>query len=196
MSIKAAAGMHMRNWGFRTAPGPVAIAPMRLRGLLLRRKINEGGHGLLVRDHVEVVKRDGGRQRLAIGSGVYLAERVRLVFEGPAGRIELGDDVFLNARAEIRARELVKIGAGTIVAFDAVVMDTNHHDLEGSVTTAPTIIGEHVWIGARAMVLRGVTIGDGAVIAAGSIVTRDVPARALAAGNPARVIREEVSWAR
>ena len=169
---------------------------MRLRGAIIRRRfVSEGGEHLLARDHVEIVKRDGGAQRLKLGANVRLAERSRLVFEGPDGQIELGDDVFLNARSEIRARELVRVGAHCRLAFDVVVMDTNHHDLEGSLTTAPTILGERVWVGARALVLRGVTIGDGAVVAAGAIVTRDVPAGALVAGNPARVMREGVSWA-
>jgi acetyltransferase-like isoleucine patch superfamily enzyme len=75
-------------------------------------------------------------------------------------------------------------------------MDTNHHHIAGSPTTAPTLIGAHVWIGARALVLRGVTIGDGAVVAAGAVVTTDVPSGALVGGNPARVIREHVAWSR
>ncbi len=170
---------------------------MRLRGAIIRRRyVNHGGNGLLARDHVEIIKRDGGRQHLALGERIYLAERCRIVFEGPQGCVELGDDVFVNARSEIRARDLVRIGAGSILAFDVVVMDTNHHDLKGSVTTAPTIIGEHVWVAARALVVRGVTIGNGAVVAAGSVVTRDVPAGALVAGNPARILREHVTWTR
>lgn len=52
------------------------------------------------------------------------------------------------------------------------------------------IVGDNVWIGNRAIVLPGVTIGDGAVVGAGSVVTRDVPARTVVAGNPARVVRE------
>jgi acetyltransferase-like isoleucine patch superfamily enzyme len=55
-------------------------------------------------------------------------------------------------------------------------------------------IGDHVWIGARAAVLKGVTIGDGAIVAAGAMVTHDVPARALVAGVPARLVREGVEW--
>ena len=59
----------------------------------------------------------------------------------------------------------------------------------------PVHIGDHVWIGARAVVLKGVTIGDGAIVAAGAVVVDNVPPRALAAGVPARVVREEIEWA-
>lgn len=60
--------------------------------------------------------------------------------------------------------------------------------------TKPVCIGNHVWIGQRAMILKGVSIGDGAIIAAGAVVTRDVPAGCLAAGVPAKVIRKNVEW--
>ena len=65
---------------------------------------------------------------------------------------------------------------------------------ETTIVDAPVTIGDRVWIGCRATVLKGVTIGDGAVVAACSVVTRDVPPRALVAGNPARVVREDVTW--
>lgn len=58
----------------------------------------------------------------------------------------------------------------------------------------PIRIGDHVWIGLRATILKGVSIGDGAVVGAGSMVIRDVPSGALVAGVPARVIRESVTW--
>ena len=58
----------------------------------------------------------------------------------------------------------------------------------------PIVIGNHVWIGARAIILKGVIIGDGAIIAAGAVVTHDVPAYTLAGGVPAKVIREGVEW--
>jgi acetyltransferase-like isoleucine patch superfamily enzyme len=75
--------------------------------------------------------------------------------------------------------------------FDAHALE---RDGEWGPTEAPVRIGDRVWIGARATILKGVRVGEGAVIGAGSVVTRDVPARALVAGNPARVVRENVAW--
>lgn len=60
--------------------------------------------------------------------------------------------------------------------------------------TLPISIGDHVWIGARSTILKGVSIGDGAVVAAGSLVTRDVPPGALVGGSPARMVRPKVEW--
>jgi acetyltransferase-like isoleucine patch superfamily enzyme len=58
----------------------------------------------------------------------------------------------------------------------------------------PVRIGNHVWIGARAVVLKGVTVGDGAVIGAGAVVTQNVPPNTMVAGVPARAIRDEIEW--
>jgi acetyltransferase-like isoleucine patch superfamily enzyme len=111
---------------------------------------------------------------------------------GPRGRLLVGDDVFFNRGSTVFAAELVEIGDHTRIADHATVHDTNFHEVEqgAPVRVAPVRIGRNVWIGRNAIVLPGVTIGDHAVVAAASIVTRDVPARALVAGNPATVRRE------
>nr|MDP9466593.1 hypothetical protein [Actinomycetota bacterium] len=75
-------------------------------------------------------------------------------------------------------------------ANEAYVMDSNSHGVEGrSHVEAPVHIGDGTWIGARAMVLPGVNIGRRVLVAAGAVVTRDVPDDVLVAGNPARVVR-------
>lgn len=93
----------------------------------------------------------------------------------------------------------IDIGERCLIGADVMVSDTDFHSLapEGRSTgtdwsrvgSAPVRIGNDVFIGARVVILKGVAIGDGAVIGAGSVVTRSVPARAVAAGNPARVFR-------
>lgn len=66
--------------------------------------------------------------------------------------------------------------------------------INGSEPTRPIVIGNKVWIGTNVTVLKGVKIGDGCVIAAGSLVTKDIPANCLAGGVPAKVIKENVKW--
>lgn len=77
-----------------------------------------------------------------------------------------------------------------------IIRDSDNHTIhyDGFEKSKPIIIGNHVWIGMRATILKGVTIGDGAIIAAGAVVTKDVPARCLVAGVPARVIKENIEW--
>ena len=108
--------------------------------------------------------------------------------------IEIGEGTFVNHRTELVAHDCVRLGRDCLLAWDVLVLDSDSHSVDGGPRSAPVTIGDRVWIGCRATVLKGVTIGDGAVVAACSVVTGDVPAGALVAGNPARVVREGVTW--
>jgi acetyltransferase-like isoleucine patch superfamily enzyme len=110
----------------------------------------------------------------------------------------LGEDVGLSGTV-VCAGKSVKIGKGTIAGSGAMILDNDFHRLDPAAgwvneyveNARPIQIGEFVFIGARAIVLKGVTIGDRAVIGAGAVVTRDVPADHIAAGNPARAFPKE-----
>lgn len=111
--------------------------------------------------------------------------------------IELGQNVGLSG-ASICAAKSVTIGEGTFVGADAIIFDNDFHAPIGDwnwgaaepENARPVSIGRGVFIGARAIILKGVTIGDRAIVGAGAVVTKDIPARAIAAGNPARVVGE------
>ncbi len=110
----------------------------------------------------------------------------------PGGRLEIGHGVFVNYGASLSAHRLVRIGDGSQIGSYAIMMDNDYHavgDLDRLPDSAPIVLGRNVWLGVRVVVLKGVTIGDNAVIGAGSVVTKDVPANCLAAGVPAKVIR-------
>jgi len=116
--------------------------------------------------------------------------------QGPA-RLVIGDRTALGNRTEVHCGRRVSIGADCRIAWDVVIMDRDFHrlDADREEGAQPVVVDDRVWIGCRALVLKGVTIGSGAVVAAGSVVTSSVPARALVAGNPARVVRSDVDWA-
>ncbi|MGO4684084.1 acyltransferase [Hyphomicrobium sp. 2TAF46] len=103
----------------------------------------------------------------------------------------LGERVFVNIGATIIATRSIVIGDDCLIGDYVAIFDTDHHQLEPSqpIRVAPVRLGNNVWIGRSATILPGVTIGDHAVIAAGSIVTEDVPARTVVGGVPARPIR-------
>ena len=101
---------------------------------------------------------------------------------------------FINENVQITCGDKIEIGEGTAIARDVIIRSFDGHPIDGQSMSAPITIGKHVWIGQRAMILKGVTIGDDAVIAAGAVVTKDIPAGCLAAGVPAKVIRENVKW--
>lgn len=110
------------------------------------------------------------------------------------GNLVLGNNSFINSDCKIRCHEKITIGEGCAISHDFTIMDSDAHELNGSRNTKPIQIGNHVWIGTRVTILKGVTVGDGAVIAAGSLVTKDVPAGSLVGGVPARVLKEQVEW--
>jgi len=134
----------------------------------------------------------GGRLRVRDGFSVYYRGDI-IVFKN--GILDIGSG-FANANLRIRCTCSIKIGRDVAISHDVTMMDSDAHELRPSSSpmTQPITIGDHVWIGSRAMILKGVTVGDGAVIGAGSIVTRDVSANSVVAGNPARIIRQGVSW--
>lgn len=152
--------------------------------------------GLVIVDRWVKLARPRGGGHLHLGSRARLFPLVALYFETPKARIRIGRSTFLNRRTEIMAAESVTVGDNCAISWDVVISDTDyHHLMPGRPRSAPVVIGNGVWIGSRATILKGVTIGHGAVVAAGSVVTKDVPSRALVAGVPARVIRDEISWA-
>lgn len=108
------------------------------------------------------------------------------------GKLEIGNRVFINYGCSISAHQHVRIGDGCLIGQYGIIMDCDYHSLEeggdhGDVR--PIAIGDRAWLGARVIVLKGVTIGHDAVIAAGSVVTHDIAPHAIAGGVPARVLR-------
>lgn len=107
------------------------------------------------------------------------------------GTIRIGRNALLNSGSSIHSRLSVTVGDDFRMGAFSSIQDTNSHEVVPGqgVHEAPVVIGDDVWIGRSCIVLPGVSIGDGAVIGAGSVVTRDVPARTVVVGNPARPIR-------
>jgi len=109
------------------------------------------------------------------------------------GRIRIGDRVFINSGAIVFSACEVTIGDDVALANEVYVLDSDSHGVEGrDVKEEPVRIGAGTWVGARSIILPGVTIGRRCLIAAGSVVSRDVPDDTLVAGNPARPVRDLV----
>jgi acetyltransferase-like isoleucine patch superfamily enzyme len=109
---------------------------------------------------------------------------------GKGGRLMIGTGTFLNRGVEVIAWREVSIGRDCMVGWDVVILDTDQHPIPGrGLDNRPVRIGDRVWIGARAMILKGVTVGDDAVIGAAAVVTHDVPPGAVVTGPAAQVRR-------
>jgi maltose O-acetyltransferase len=138
-----------------------------------------------------MIELDDGANLFAFGVG----RRTRVVARTSRAVVRVGANTRLNG-SELHADTLIDIGPDCIVG-QALILDTDMHSLaldrrtnpHAAVRTAPVILGRGVWVARNAAILAGVTVGEGSVVAFGSVVTSDVPPGVLVAGNPARVVR-------
>lgn len=162
-------------------------------------------------DHIYVsnltrVSNSGDKKSIYIGQQCCITGSLS-AFRG--GRIIIGNHCYIGRRSQIGAKSLVEIGDSVIISDDVIIMDNNNHPIEPihrrkmcesgdfwgelwSWTYAdskPIHIEENVWIGKRAFIMKGVTLGRGSVIGAAAVVTKDVPPFTVVAGNPARVVK-------
>jgi len=178
-----------------------------MKSRFLHLRTLEWGRGVVVKGRPVIDIRHGGRIR--IGNGVTLNSidfgyhvsmysRVKLVADRKGASITIGDATRIHGSC-IHAYSSVTIGAKCLIAANCQIIDGSGHDLsfdnvERRLATtgdsSPIVIEDCVWLGAGCIVLPGVTIGRGAVVGAGSVVTKDVPPMAIVAGNPARVVRQ------
>jgi acetyltransferase-like isoleucine patch superfamily enzyme len=125
-----------------------------------------------------------------VGKNVRLGNSVHLHTAGKGAVIRIGNGVYIGDRAQIGAAKSIEIGDKTIIAGDSIIWDSDWHGIDGHAVAEQQVkIGRHVWVCAHAFILKGVSIGDNSIIAAASVVTTDVPANTLSAGNPAKPIR-------
>lgn len=103
---------------------------------------------------------------------------------------------FFNEHVQVTAGDVVEIGNGCAIGRDVVIRSYDGHSIisEDYQVAIPIQIGDHVWIGQGATILKGVSIGSGAIIAASAVVTKDVPAKSVVAGSPAKIVKDQISW--
>lgn len=175
------------------------LIPSRKARIYLDRSSKVSGSGRLFLG----VRWDHG---LFLPSQMVMRENSKLQIEGEF-RVYTGCNISVNKGAtlilgnsyanfnlNLACFERIEIGDGVEISENVTIRDSDNHSINGQPISSPVIIKDHVWIGINATILKGVTIGKGAVIAAGALVTQDVPAGALVGGVPAKVIKEKVQW--
>ena len=147
------------------------------------------------------------RNKIRVGRGTHIRGLLHTSRYG--GEISIGEDCYIGDHSRIWSGEKITIGNFVQISHNVNIIDTSAHEIDGyeraeryvdlinngawetkgNVLTAPIAINDFAWISFNASILRGVTIGKGAIVGAGSVVTKDVPDWTLVAGNPARVVR-------
>ena len=107
---------------------------------------------------------------------------------------------YINNNSKVFCRNRITIGENVVIAPEVIIRDSDQHQVISPESetqrpiSAPVTIGDHVWIGTRSIILKGVSIGSHVIVAAGSVVTHDIPDHCLAAGVPAKVIKRNIDW--
>jgi acetyltransferase-like isoleucine patch superfamily enzyme len=145
------------------------------------------------------------KNKLSVGEGSIV--EANLIFEREASEIAIGANTFVGSSL-IASASRIEIGDDVLISWGCTIVDHNSHSVAWSernsdvknwyvgrkdwshVIIRPVVIGNKSWIGFNVCILKGIQIGEGAVIGAGSVITKDVSAWTLVAGNPAKVIRE------
>lgn len=177
--------------------GNIEIANSAVLSGDVRYKVSRGSQLTImdkanISEGVQLTALDGGK--IFIGNNVYIGRFVQINVMGGEVRID-NDVVCINDFCIITAWGKVEIGANTLIAPFCHITDRDHgfkkddliRNQEGEIK--PVFIGSDVWLGSGSVILKGVRINNGAVVGAGSVVTSDIPAYAVSAGNPAKIIK-------
>jgi acetyltransferase-like isoleucine patch superfamily enzyme len=170
--------------------GPLAVLGDRARSLLLRWRGAKVGPGVRIGVRTLVHR----PACLELGDRVQFEHQVFVKSVSDRAKIRLGERTFVGCNSEFDISERLTVGNDVLIAPGCFITDHEHghgaHDRIASQGTrsSPVIIEDDVWLGAKVVILPGVTIGRGAVVAAGAVVTKDVPPLEIVAGVPARPI--------
>jgi acetyltransferase-like isoleucine patch superfamily enzyme len=177
------------------------LAVFRLLLLHIQLRVHGVSYGRKLRGNPCVIRNKG---KIELGNNVFLNSypdgelyRTGLRAYFPSSVIRIGDNCSLNGTV-IHARASVIIGDNCMFGPGVVILDNDSHNTstdpqvrrQGKVSESPVVIGSNVWVGMRSIVMKGVHIGDNSVIAAGSVVTKDVSPDSLYGGNPAAFIKK------
>lgn len=177
------------------------------RSILRRlRKSAEIGDGIIV-NSISGIRNTGSKAAVKIGFHCVFFGSVYALCDG---KVSIGNDTYIGTNTCVMSKESVRIGNCCIIANDVVICDNNNHPIDPdarmqmslcdnfltdekwswkNAKSAPIVIEDNTWIGRRAMIMKGVTIGKGSIVGAGAIVTHDVPPYTVVAGNPAKIVK-------
>lgn len=159
----------------------------------IRKILNLNNNSIVSNKRSSIIRLDKNAKLIIKSAASIFYDADIVVFEN--GKLIIGNS-FINSNCKIRCHDKILIGNGCAISHDFTVMDSDAHYLFGEKNTKVVEIEDNVWIGTRVTILSGVTVGEGSVIAAGSVVKDNVPKYSLVAGVPAKVIKRNVEWSK
>lgn len=150
----------------------------------------------------------GSKENVRIGDHVFIGCQIYALF---GGKVCIGNNCYIGAGTSLQAKESIIIGDNAIISNGVLIVDNNNHPTDPDMRlrmsacedymsdplwtweyaeSKPIRIEENVWIGRNSSIMKGVTVGKGAIIAFGAVVTKDVPPYTIVAGNPAKVVKQ------
>ena len=130
-------------------------------------------------------------------TGKAMIQSGAMIFVGRGKTLKIGRSTF-TSNIKILAHDDITIGDNCIFGFVCQIFSGDGHPIyqEESIINkdVPVVIEDNVWVGSRALILKGVRVGKGSIVAAGAVVTKNVPPNCIVAGNPAKVVKENISW--
>lgn len=165
------------------------------------------GNNTLLRETARIINPTQNKAKIFLGNNVLIDGELHVFNYG--GRITIGDYTYVGNGSRIWSGESISIGSNVLISHNVGISDTSAHEFnflerserykdlllngfpkdKAGILTASIVIEDFVWINFNSIILKGVRIGKGAIIAAGSVVTKNVPSFTLVAGNPARVVK-------
>lgn len=164
------------------------------------------GSGFKCTSNSNCFNESGSKQNICIGDNCMICGIIRV---DETGRIKIGEYTTIRYNSEIGSTNFISIGSHVIISNNVTIIDNNNHPINPEIRyrmcesgfenelwkwkyaiSKPVIIKDNVWIGEHSAVLKGVTIGEGSIVAMHSVVTKDVPPYTIVAGNPAKVVKK------
>lgn len=187
-------------------PQAIEAAINRQKNLANRAKVTIDGSSSLY-EQARVFNFQNDISKIVVGAGSHI--RGELLIFANGGSITIGNNCYVGEGSRIWSASKIEIGNDVLISHNVNIIDSDSHELDyqerassfkelvskghpkekGSVKTAPILVEDHAWISYNVSILKGVHIGRGSIVAAGSVVTKDVKAFTIVAGNPAREIK-------
>jgi acetyltransferase-like isoleucine patch superfamily enzyme len=178
--------------------------------ILLNKKKLVSGSNYTFYKTTTVINLANDASKIIIGTNSHI--RGNLLIFAYGGQIIIGENCFIGENSNIWSGEKIKIGNNVLISHNVNIIDSNSHEIDankraegflniikqgqpkvkGAIITAPTIIKDFAWISFNSIILKGVTIGEGAIVGAGSVVTTDVPDFTMVTGNPAKITNFQI----